>query len=170
MKVLLLTQVLPYPPDSGPKVKTFYVLKYLARQHQVTLVSFVRGDQIEHIQELKAYCQEIYTVPMRRSLVMNLAALGKSLVGNNPWMMARDDLKEMRALVDRLATQVKFDVAHADQLNMAPTDMPGAPLIGLGFSGARGGSRFTRATKSLISTRPSLFASKPPGLLITPSR
>ncbi len=119
MKVLLLTQVLPYPPDSGPKVKTFYVLKYLARQHQVTLVSFIRGDQTEHIQELRAYCQDIYTVPMRRSLARNMAALVKSLVGNSPWMMARDDVKEMRTLIDRLVIQGKFDVAHADQLNMA---------------------------------------------------
>ena len=45
MKVLLLTQVLPYPPDSGPKVKTWNVLKYLASKHEITLVSFVRGDQ-----------------------------------------------------------------------------------------------------------------------------
>ena len=119
MKVLLLTQVLPYPPDSGPKVKTFYVLKYLAQKHEVTLVSFVRGDQSEHIRVLESYCKTIHTIPMKRSFGQNLTALFKSLVGNSPWMMARDDIKEMRQLVDHLATQEKFDVAHADQLNMA---------------------------------------------------
>jgi len=119
VKVLLLTQVLPYPPDSGPKVKTFYVLKYLAQKHEVTLVSFVRGDQSEHIRVLESYCKTIHTIPMKRSFGQNLTALFKSLVGNSPWMMARDDIKEMRQLVDHLATQEKFDVAHADQLNMA---------------------------------------------------
>jgi glycosyltransferase involved in cell wall biosynthesis len=119
VKVLLLTQVLPYPPDSGPKVKTFYVLKYLARRHEVTLVSFVRGDQAEHIAALQVYCKEIYTVQMQRGFMQNMAALVKSLLGNSPWMMARDDVKEMRQLVDRLAEKVHFDVAHADQLNMA---------------------------------------------------
>jgi polysaccharide biosynthesis protein PslH len=119
VKVVLLTQVLPYPPDSGPKVKTFYVLKYLARQHQVTLVSFVRGDQSEQVKALKQYCQDIYTMPMRRSLGRNIKALAKSVAGNSPWMMARDDIKEMRLLVDRLAAQEKYDIAHADQLNMA---------------------------------------------------
>ena len=119
MKVLLLTQVLPYPPDSGPKVKTFYVLKYLARHYDVTLVSFVRGDQSDHIRVLESYCRSIYTVPMNRSVFQNIAALFKSLAGNIPWMMARDDVKEMRQLVDRLAAQEEFEVVHADQLNMA---------------------------------------------------
>ena len=43
MKVLLLTQVLPYPPDSGLKIKAWNVLKYLAQHHEVTLISFGRG-------------------------------------------------------------------------------------------------------------------------------
>ena len=52
MKILLLTQVLPYPPDSGPKVKTWNVIKYLAPRHDVTLVSFVRGDQSAEVAHL----------------------------------------------------------------------------------------------------------------------
>ena len=43
MKVLLLTQVLHYPPDSNPKIKTWSVLKYLTQHHEGTLVSLVRG-------------------------------------------------------------------------------------------------------------------------------
>jgi glycosyltransferase involved in cell wall biosynthesis len=119
LKVLLLTQVLPYPPDSGPKVKTFYVLKYLAQHHEVTLISFVRGEQSEHIQVLKSFCQSIHTVPMRRSWFQNLVALVRSLIGREPWMMVRDDVKEMRQLVDQVVANDKFDVVHADQMNMA---------------------------------------------------
>src|SRR5262249_41826932 len=43
MRILLLTLVVPNPPDSGPKIKTHYLLRYLAQHHQVTLVSFVRS-------------------------------------------------------------------------------------------------------------------------------
>ena len=42
MKILFLTQVLPYPLDSGPKIRAHYVLRQLAAEHQITLVSFVR--------------------------------------------------------------------------------------------------------------------------------
>ena len=52
MNVLLLTQVLPYPPDSGPKVKTWNVLKYLAQHHEVRLVLFVCDDQLDELHHL----------------------------------------------------------------------------------------------------------------------
>lgn len=119
MKVLLLTQVLPYPPDSGPKVKTWNVLKYLAQYHEVTLVSFVRGDQSAEVRHLRQYCNAVYTAPMVRSALHDGLAMGRSLLNGQPWMMVRDDRVAMRRLVDRLASETHFDIAHADQLNMA---------------------------------------------------
>lgn len=119
MKVLLLTQVLPYPPDSGPKVKTWNVLKYLATHHEVTLVSFVRGDQSADVACLRRYCRAVHTMPMERSVALDGLAMGRSLLTGRPWMMVRDNRRAMRRLVDRLAVETPFEVAHADQLNMA---------------------------------------------------
>ena len=129
MKVLLLTQVLPYPPDSGPKVKTWNVLKYLARKHQVTLASFVRGDQSEDVRRLEKLCAGgVYTLPMVRSKVRDAWYMLRSFLSGQPFMMTRDDRATMRHLVDRLAAGQHFDVAHADQLNMAQyaARVPGA--------------------------------------------
>ncbi len=119
MHILLLTQVLPYPPDSGPKIKTWNVLKYLAQHHDVTLVSFVRGDQSADVERLRSYCRAVYTVPMERSRVRDGLAMVASLATGQPWMMVRDARTAMRRLVDRLSTEAPFDVVHADQLNMA---------------------------------------------------
>jgi glycosyltransferase involved in cell wall biosynthesis len=119
MKVLLLTQVLPYPPDSGPKVKTWNVLKYLAQSHEVTLVSFVRGNQSADVACLQRYCRAIHTVPMTRGAVRDAWYMTRSLLTGQPFLMIRDDRRAMRRLIDRLATEEHFDVAHADQLNMA---------------------------------------------------
>ena len=116
--VLLFTQVLPYPPDSGPKIKTYNVIKYLSQRHRVTLASFVRGDQLEHARRLEHYCQAVHTVQMERNVARDGLAMVRSLLTGQPWMMVRDDRQAMRALVDRLAAEQHFDVAHADQLNM----------------------------------------------------
>lgn len=119
MRVLLLTQVLPYPPDSGPKVKTYHVLKYLAQQHDVTLVSFVReSDKPEYIQHLETLCERVITVPITRSKIRDLLFLGKSLLNGQPWMMLRDERSEMHKVLADLAAQTTFDVVHADQTNM----------------------------------------------------
>src|SRR5512145_2167036 len=119
MKILLLTQVLPYPPDSGPKIKTWNVIKYLARQHEITLVSFVRGDQSAEVKHLQRYCQAVHTVEMKRGPLPDGLALLRSLASGQPWMMVRDERTTMQQLIDTLVRQNQFDVAHADQLNMA---------------------------------------------------
>jgi polysaccharide biosynthesis protein PslH len=131
MKVLLLTQVLPYPPDSGPKVKTWNVLKYLTQQHEVTLVSFVRGDQSAGVKQLQRYCHAVYTVPMKRTKWRDGIAMIRSLLTGQPWMMVRDDRAAMRELINRLTSTTQFDIAHADQLNMAQyaARVPGARKI-----------------------------------------
>lgn len=119
MKILLITQVLPYPLDSGPKIKTYHVIKYLAEKHDIVLVSFVRGDQSEHIKELRQFCNIIYTVPMKRSVIADGFALIRSLIIKKPWIILRDDRQSMHALLRSLSMKQVFDAVHADQLNMA---------------------------------------------------
>jgi glycosyltransferase involved in cell wall biosynthesis len=118
MNILMLTQVLPYPPDSGPKVKTYNVIKYLAQHHQVTLVSFVRGDQSEHVRHLERYCRAVYTVPIARGALRDAWYMGLSFLARQPFLMIRDDRRAMRQLIARLSATRSFDVVHADQLNM----------------------------------------------------
>ena len=119
MRAMILTQVLPYPPDSGPKVKTWNVIKYLSKKHDLTLVSFTRGDQSKEIECLKQVCARVEAVSIRRTILHESMALVRSFLNGQPWMMTRDDRATMRHLVDRLANENRFDVAHADQMNMA---------------------------------------------------
>jgi glycosyltransferase involved in cell wall biosynthesis len=120
MNILLLTQVLPYPPDSGPKIKTWNLIKHLSRNHRVSLISFVRGDQTAAILNLERYCERVIPIAMKRSLLRDGIALLRSLVSGTPWIILRDDRVEMRRAVDSITRSTKFDVIHADQLNMAP--------------------------------------------------
>jgi polysaccharide biosynthesis protein PslH len=131
MKVLLLTQVLPYPPDSGPKVKTYNMVKFLSQNHDLTLVSFVRGDQSREVQHLQQFCKAVYPVQIQRTRINDGLALVNSLFTATPWLMARDDNRAMRDLLADLCQQEKFDIVHADQLNMAQYArlVPGAARI-----------------------------------------
>lgn len=131
MRILILTQVLPYPPDSGPKIKTLNVLRHLASRHEVTLVSFTRGDQAESARELERIVARVHTVPIERKKTADVRALLLSFLRQEPFLMLRDDRAEMRKLVDRLAGEQQFDLVQADQLNMAQyaQRVPGARKI-----------------------------------------
>ncbi|MCC9076798.1 glycosyltransferase family 4 protein [Litorilinea aerophila] len=122
MKILFLTQVLPYPLDAGPKVRAYHVLRYLAQRHQVTLVSFVRpGDPPAALAHLRALCGSVHTVPMVRSPGRDLFHLARSLAGPTPFLIARDWVPAMAQTLDRVVqAEGPFDAVHADQLWMAP--------------------------------------------------
>ena len=119
MHVLFLTQIIPYPPDAGPKVKTWHVLRYLAsRGHRVTLASFVRPEEQEYVNNLKALCDNVYTVPIQRSRFRDIGYWIRSNFTGRPFLIERDDLEGMRQLIERITAEEKVDIIHADQLTM----------------------------------------------------
>jgi glycosyltransferase involved in cell wall biosynthesis len=122
MNILFLTQVLPYPLDAGPKARAYYVLRYLAQKHTVTLVSFVRDtDTPAAVEHLARYCAAVHTVPIARSRVRDVGFLAESLLTNQPFIIARDRSAAMRkVLAELVGGPLAFDAVHADQLWMAP--------------------------------------------------
>jgi glycosyltransferase involved in cell wall biosynthesis len=119
MRVLFLSQLVPYPPDSGAKVRSYYALRHLSGHHDVTLVCFRRADDSgEALDHLRTFCREVHTVPIARSTWKNTRYLLESLITSRSFIIARDASPEMDALLARIAGG--FDIVHADQLWMAP--------------------------------------------------
>jgi glycosyltransferase involved in cell wall biosynthesis len=147
-RVLLLTQVLPYPLDAGPKVRAYYMARHLSEQHELTLVSFVRADDtLECIEHLREFCHAVHTVPIRRSLLRTARAGLKGLLTGLPAVVARDETNEMETLLRRLAAETPFDVIHADQLSMA----------GYGQIAARAARETGRGPKTLLDEHNAIY-------------
>lgn len=120
MRILFLTQILPYPPDSGPKVKTWNLLRYLLKKDcRVTLVSFVRPEEVRYIPSLEEICEAVHTIPIRRSRLADVGYMIKSYLTGRPFLVERDDLRLMQDIVNRLVREDDFQFIHADQLTMA---------------------------------------------------
>ncbi len=125
MHILLLTQVLPYPPDSGPKIKTYHVLRYLAQRHTAHLVSFIRsGAELAHVPVLRQYCQDVRTVHIRRSRPRDGLAFARSLGDGRPFLVVRDNDPRMHRAVTEVLERAPIDAVHADQLTMAQYALP----------------------------------------------
>jgi polysaccharide biosynthesis protein PslH len=120
MRILYLTQLLPYPLDAGAKVREYYLLKYLTARHDVTLVCFGRaGDSPEAVEHLRGMCRAVRVVPLRRSRAGEALSLGRSLLSGRPYTILRDERAEMRQMLAGIAAEQPFDAVHADQLSMA---------------------------------------------------
>lgn len=119
-RILLLTQVLPYPLNTGARVRQYYVLKYLSQMHEVTLVAFVRADdKPEHIAHLETVCKAVYTVPMARTRWRDGRAVIKGLLTREPIVIVRDEIEAMQQLLALQLERGHFDAIHADQVSMA---------------------------------------------------
>ncbi len=127
MRVLLLAQVAPSPPDAGPKAKTHYVLRTLSQQHEVDLITFVRDDtETENARTLSSVCSSITTIPLKRSKVREPYYAANGWARMQPFLVARDQRTAFsRAVVNRVK-RGDVDVIHADQLSM------GQYMIGAG--------------------------------------
>jgi len=130
-RILFLTLVLPFPLDSGPKIRAYYVLRYLAERHTITLLSFTRNDDpttaLEHLQSI---CEQVVTVPIERSRVQDVLAMGRSLLTGEPILTSRNRIHAMSRDLAQLITSCRdpFDAIHADQLWMAPYALEAARL------------------------------------------
>jgi polysaccharide biosynthesis protein PslH len=125
MKILLLTRAVPYPPDSGPKIKTYHLLRYLASRHEVTLVSLSHhADDHALVPQLRELCAAVHLVPHQRSVAQCLLSVGRSLVRGQPYSIECDLNQAMANFVEQLvfaaaSTGKPYDLVHADQLSMA---------------------------------------------------
>ncbi|MDQ6659969.1 MAG: glycosyl transferase family 1, partial [Chloroflexota bacterium] len=118
MRVLVLTQVLVYPPTAGPKIKTLQVLRHLAEQHDVIYCTFIRNAKEEQdAEKLQNICRRVLTVHMNRSRVRDVRFLAESLLTGDSFLLRRDYRSGMQVLVRQLLEEERIDVLHVDRLN-----------------------------------------------------
>ena len=76
--ILYLVHRLPYPPNKGDKVRSYNLLKHLARQHRVYLGTFI-DDPIDepHIATVRALCADVHVARLdpRFARILSLSSL-----------------------------------------------------------------------------------------------
>lgn len=63
--LLYLVHRIPYPPNKGDKVRSFHILRHLARSYRVYLGTFVdRAEDAPHVETLHEWCAEVCAIPL----------------------------------------------------------------------------------------------------------
>jgi sugar transferase (PEP-CTERM/EpsH1 system associated) len=78
-ELLFLSHRIPYPPNKGDKIRSFHLLRHLARRFVVHVGTFIDDDDDwQHVDALKAQCNggEVLVLPLRKR-----PATARSLIG-----------------------------------------------------------------------------------------
>ena len=51
MRILWVSQVIPYPPKAGVLIRCYYLLRAVARAHEVDLVAFIQEPFLKTFRE-----------------------------------------------------------------------------------------------------------------------
>ena len=118
MKVLMITPYLPYPLYSGGQIRSYNLLKNLARSHEITLFAFVKEVVPDHIKALEKFCKKIEVFKRRKAWsVVNILVSGFSFY---PFLVAIYYSLSLRKRIKEELFQNKYDLIHAETFYVMP--------------------------------------------------
>ena len=119
MRLLFLTETLPYPLDSGGRIKTYYTLQSLESAHEVHCHAFIRDEkQRRHAPGLERVCASVTLHLRPRRWAREASALGRSFATGVPLTVARHFDRGVLGSLQRACREQRFDAAYYDHLSM----------------------------------------------------
>jgi glycosyltransferase involved in cell wall biosynthesis len=117
MKILMISSTLPYPPtQGGTQVRTFNLLKYLHRHHDVTLVTqYTNHEQLQELEALRAWVKQLvyFPQPSENSLTSGvrgkLQRLGNFVKTGVPPSVASSYCLKTQTWIDQQVRSGQFD-------------------------------------------------------------
>lgn len=119
MRILFLALELPYPPDSGGRIRTFNMLKQIARRHEVTLVSFGDASDASALTTLRALCSDVIAVQCPKTAQRHLIHKLRELPVRYPVSLETYRSVEMTETIRSLVSDGSCEIAHIDFIHMA---------------------------------------------------
>jgi len=120
MKILMLVPFLPNIETSGGQTRWFNILKYLSKNHEITLYSLIKDDaEKRFIPPLRKFCKkvEVFKRPKSPWTLRNLIL---SVFSWYPLLVIRNfSLREKIALKKEIS-QGNYDLIHAETFYVMP--------------------------------------------------
>jgi glycosyltransferase involved in cell wall biosynthesis len=114
-----LTETIPFPLDTGGRIKTYNTLRLLSRRHEVHLHALVRErDHLRYERELAPYCSRLTLHHIPRSWRREASSLAWSQVTHQPFVVRRHFQRHVMASVRAACERHTFDAVYCDHLSM----------------------------------------------------
>jgi glycosyltransferase involved in cell wall biosynthesis len=119
MRVLFLTETIPYPLDSGGRIKTYNTLKVLSSEHEVHCHALVRDLQRMRFEaELKDVAATLTLHAVERSWWHEISRVAFAQVTGAPFLVVRHFYRHVFDQLRSLCLARTFDAVYCDHLSM----------------------------------------------------
>jgi len=124
MKILFLATRLPYPLDTGAKIRCWNLFRCAAGRHDVTLLTFLHSDAerqwIPTLQSLVPAARiETVVHPDSRFPAARWWAAAPRLFSERPFTVSKYGAKTMARRIEDHLDRGGYDMIHCDQIHMA---------------------------------------------------
>lgn len=116
----MLTPYLPWPLHSGGQIRTYNLLKNLAKKHEITLFSFIRDDaERAYLPKLQPFCRKIQVFRRTKSpwAPRNILLSGFTPY---PFLVCIYYSRHAQAALRAELIEGKYDIIHAETFYVMP--------------------------------------------------
>lgn len=140
MRVLFLSQIVPFPPHGGVLQRGYHLLRHVGQEAKVHLLAFVHPDVLatptlleEARRELRMFCSEVefFRLWPKASSVHRVVALAAGSWSREPFSVVAHRSSPLRQRVSELLRDTAFDVVHVDTIALSPfvEDVSDVPIV-----------------------------------------
>ena len=135
MKILFLSRWFPFPPNNGSKIRILNLLRILADNHQVSLLSFEdEPEKPAKVEGLETICEQVITIPWKAfEPTSKRSVLG--FFNLKPRTLIDTFSDEMAQQIQAIFAEQAFDVIIASQTSIAGSTYIGKRVLMSGQTG-----------------------------------
>lgn len=127
MKILYIAPDLPYPLANGGKIRTFSLLRNVAKQHEVTLIAYDKQPETaSRIEIFEEFCRRVISIPLTKeqSPEKKRQIQMMSLLSKKPYQYYSSFSTSMQQAIDETTSRESFDLIHVEFAQLGYHSLP----------------------------------------------
>jgi sugar transferase (PEP-CTERM/EpsH1 system associated) len=123
MKILFIQNRILFPTNTGGRIRTLNVLRYLAKWHDVTYLCNLEAGEESHCDAMREVGLKLETVPWKSPALGDFKfyiSLALNFFSYEPFNVAKDNNPLLRARAEELVAQENYDLVVCDFIMMVP--------------------------------------------------
>ncbi len=120
--MLVLTGAVPYPLTTGAKIRTYNLMKVLAAEFDIDLLTVITSNQeksyIAALEAIGVTCHVLAHERLASSVGKGLDAMS-AFIFSDPYLTRHYTFRAYRRELDRLCAEASYDVIHCDSISLA---------------------------------------------------